>query len=819
MSASRFTDSDGRSYGDATNFSGFEALQEAPQSPNPSIVISHEIPRGGIKRHTTKKIKLIKGSVLSVNCPVPSAIRNAVQPRYRDFEGSSEEFVKMRYTAATCDPDEFTLKNGHDLRPRMYNRHTELFVCVTYFNEDKYLFARSWHSIMENVRDIINLKKSTFWNKGGPAWQKIVLCVAMDGIEPCDKVVLDHLATVGVYQDGILKKEVAGRETVAHIFEYTTQLSITPYQQLIRPIDDGPYSLPPVQIILCLKQKNSGKINSNRWFLNAFGRILNPEVVVHIDTGTRINPRSLLKLWGAFYNDRTLGGACGVIEPALGKGNRALLNPLVATQNFEYKVACQLERAIESTTGYLSVLPGAFSAYRFRAIIGTPMEQYFRGDPTLGEMLGKNGVRLGSIWRLNRFLADDRIMAFELLVKHGQSWSTRLVPAARGRTDVPTSTVDFINQRRRWLNGSLSASIYSMRFFLRFRLPSHNIIRLCALFIQMAYNLLAFILAWFSLAGYLLTTFVVNDITGDPPGESQIRGFPFGSATKIVNSVIQIVYLGTVVLQVIIALAGRPKGHRFAYVVSFGVFAVVQLYLIMNLIYLTKRLIDFKLETDGGSSYGYISEYYSDIGSVTVLVTAVAVFGVYIAAGIISLDPWHLVHSWAQYLFISSSYTNILKIYAFSNIHDSSWGVKSGKKDFGPITPVPPVPAKKGNDVFVDDVEKPQEDIDTAFENVVKRALEPHKASREPVVDDREETFLKFRTALVASYLFSNFFVCIIIMNDSLKGLWWLGDSYWHKIWFFRLWMWGNSSLLLLQLFGCIYQAAAGFYRACFYRY
>jgi chitin synthase len=31
--------------------------------------------------------------------------------------------------------------------------------------------------------------------------------------------VLDILATVGVYQDGLMKKEIDGKETVAHIFE------------------------------------------------------------------------------------------------------------------------------------------------------------------------------------------------------------------------------------------------------------------------------------------------------------------------------------------------------------------------------------------------------------------------------------------------------------------------------------------------------------------------------------------------------------------------------------------------------------------------
>ena len=167
-------------------------------------------------------------------------------------------------TAATCDPDEFTRKNGYNLRPAMYNRHTELLVSVTYYNENKAMLSRTLHSIMQNIRDINNLKKSDFWNVGGPAWQKIVVCLLCDGIDPCDKEILDVLGTMGLYQDGIMKRDVDGRETVAHIFEYTTQLSVTSSQQLIRPLDDSPATLPPTQLMLCLKQKNSKKINSHR---------------------------------------------------------------------------------------------------------------------------------------------------------------------------------------------------------------------------------------------------------------------------------------------------------------------------------------------------------------------------------------------------------------------------------------------------------------------------------------------------------------------------------------------------------------------------
>lgn len=104
----------------------------------------------------------------------------------------------------------------------MYNRHTELLIAVTYYNEDKVLTARTLHGVMQNVRDIVKLKKTEFWDKGGPAWQKIVVCLVFDGMDPCDKNTLDVLATIGVFQDGVMKQDVDGRETVAHIVRFPT---------------------------------------------------------------------------------------------------------------------------------------------------------------------------------------------------------------------------------------------------------------------------------------------------------------------------------------------------------------------------------------------------------------------------------------------------------------------------------------------------------------------------------------------------------------------------------------------------------------------
>ena len=47
---------------------------------------------------------------------------------------------------------------------------------------------------------------------------------------------------------------------------------------------------------------------------------------------------SYARSWEAFHHNQNLGGACGEITAMLGKGGRKLLNPLVAAQNFEYKI-------------------------------------------------------------------------------------------------------------------------------------------------------------------------------------------------------------------------------------------------------------------------------------------------------------------------------------------------------------------------------------------------------------------------------------------------------------------------------------------------
>ncbi|KAG5460109.1 MAG: chitin synthase-domain-containing protein, partial [Olpidium bornovanus] len=275
------------------------------------------------RRKTMRNIQLTKGHLV-VDAPVPDGVLQNAGIK------TGEEFTHLRYTAATCDPNDFVAQN-YTLRSAMYGRHTELFVVMTMYNEDDELFCKTMSAVTKNIAHLCTRTKSRTWGENG--WQKAVVCIVADGRKKIHPRVLTCLAAMGVYQDGIAKNTVNGKEVTAHIYEYTTQIVID-RDLTIRGQDRGTV---PVQVVFCLKEQNKKKLNSHRWFFNAFGPVVNPNVCVLLDVGTRPTGTSIYHLWKAFDRDPLIAGACGEIAADLGRGWSNLLNPLVATQNFEYK--------------------------------------------------------------------------------------------------------------------------------------------------------------------------------------------------------------------------------------------------------------------------------------------------------------------------------------------------------------------------------------------------------------------------------------------------------------------------------------------------
>jgi chitin synthase len=503
-------------------------------------------PAPGLKRwKTVKEVQLFNGNLV-LDCPIPPTLLNKV-PHAPAPE--RDEFTHMRYSAATCDPSDFYAER-FTLRQKLFAkaRHTELFIVVTMYNEDDVLFARTMSGVFKNVEYMCQRKESKTW--GADAWKKIVVCVVSDGrakINPRTKAVL---AAMGVYQDGIAKQTVNGKDVTAHVYEYTTQVGISVKSDVVQL----KYKQQPVQMLFCLKEKNQKKINSHRWFFQAFGRVLDPNICVLIDAGTKPGKDSIYQLWKAFDLEPNCAGACGEIKAMLGTGGKNLLNPLVATQNFEYKMSNILDKPLESAFGFISVLPGAFSAYRYIALQNDktgngPLEKYFAGEKMHGANAG--------IFTANMYLAEDRILCFELVSKRNCHWILQYVKSATGETDVPDTMAELILQRRRWLNGSFFAAVYAIAHFYQIFRSDHSILRMLMFFIEFIYQTINMIFAWFAVGNF----FLVFRILTTSLGANDL----LGNVGVILGAVFEWLYAATLISCFVLALGNRPQGSNRLY--------------------------------------------------------------------------------------------------------------------------------------------------------------------------------------------------------------------------------------------------------------
>ncbi|KAI8069868.1 chitin synthase 2 [Gongronella butleri] len=722
----------------------------SPQFPNdPSSPNLHygSAPRRQPRRFkTTRKVKLTRGNLV-LDCPVPTRYLQAVPLK------DSKEFTHMRYTGATCDPKDFGAE-GYTLRQQLLNRKTELFIVLTMYNEDEVLFARTMHGVMKNIAHLCTRTRSRTWGEDG--WQKVTVCFCVDGRTKINQRTLSLLAALGVYQDGVAKNVVNGKPVTAHIYEYTTQLSIDPDMQF-RGADKG---IVPCQMLFCLKEKNQKKINSHRWFFQAFGPLIEPNVCVLIDVGTRPGHTSIYHLWKSFDINSSVAGSCGEIRALLGTGGVALLNPLVAAQNFEYKMSNILDKPLESVFGYISVLPGAFSAYRFTALQNDvnghgPLEKYF-----LGEQLHGGDA---DIFTANMYLAEDRILCYELVAKKEAHWTLHYVSNAYGETDVPDQVPEFISQRRRWLNGSFFAGVYALVHWRKVWTSDHSFIRKLMFMVEDLYNTYNLFFSWFAIGNFYLTFFILTQALGS----DNLKEKPFpAEVANVLHLVLNYIYEVLLIVQFIMALGNRPQGSKWAYIISMVFFALLMIYMIFATVWITVKSVEEVVQDANGNIVSMLSQSTFR----NIIISVCATYVMYFVASFLFLDPWHMFTSFIQYILLSPSYTNILNVYAFCNTHDVSWGTKG---DTGVATDLGVVKTKKdesGDHTVEVEVPVEQKDIDDAYEAACLELT--HKVEAEPSHRDAntkmQDYYKAFRTRLVLAWIISNLILVVVITNTAV---------------------------------------------------
>lgn len=421
-----------------------------------------------------------------------------------------------------------------------------------------------------------------------------------------------------------------------------------------------------------------------------------PTYTVLLDVGTIAGDDSIYKLIRSMERNHQIGGVAG--EIAVDKTNWC--NPTIAAQHFEYKISNIMDKSLESVLGFISVLPGAFSAYRYEAIRAEngagPLPSYFLSLTSSTKELGP--------FKGNMYLAEDRILCFELLARKNKCWTMHYVKDAIARTDVPTTLVDLIKQRRRWLNGSFFAGLFAIMNFGRvWTESSHSFPRKCVFTLQFLYLTIQNLLSWFLLSNLFLTFYYVLLLA------------LFERAYLLFQMIFGI-YMVLVAGLIIFALGNKPDRRAAV------LYTLSQMY--FGLVMLT---------VSGLSIYGLVVGQSLDDPRDDLPTCSTTEFelygGVVAALGFLFISSilhgeYEVLFSTIQYFFMLPSFVNILGVYAYSNLHDLSWGTKGleagsghgsdkGTKGKGDIKAV--LAAKKRQVLLAERAAAEKEDVDNSF--------------------------------------------------------------------------------------------------------
>ncbi|KAI8803323.1 chitin synthase-domain-containing protein, partial [Cladochytrium replicatum] len=688
---------------------------------------------------------------------------------------SDRELISTRYTAVTCDPDDFGKPaSGYTLRQKLLKRETELMIIMTMYNEDEELFCKTLMSVFRNIAFMCSKTCNKSWGPQG--WQNVVVTIVSDGRAKVHPRVLAVLGLMGVWHDHVVKTsvpvisesgETAERNVAAHLFEFTTQVGVDPDMR-VRTHRDG---LVPVQILFCLKEKNAKKINSHRWAFNAFAPILDPNVCVLLDVGTKPTNTSIYHLWRAFDRNVHVGGACGEICAEKGPACLNLLNPLVASQNFEYKMSNVLDKPLESIFGYIQVLPGAFSAYRYEALKNTslnsgPLAAYFHGEKLMG------GDNQADVFSANMYLAEDRILCFELVTKKDEQWVLKYVKSAKAETDVPSSLPELISQRRRWLNGSFFAAVHSITHYLQFFRSGHGFLQHILFAFQNIYNIVNLLFSWFAIGNFYLTFhflfLAVENVSYDP----------FGGFGSSLFRILRYLYIAALLVVFLMALGNRPQGSKFIY------YSIVVLFsIIMGFLLFLGGYAVYKTVPKTAAEWQEFGTLWSQPAFRDIVISMGSTWIMYLVSSTLYLEPFHMA-TCLQYLFLLPTYINVFQIYSFCNLHDISWGTKGDNvAQTAAAAPSEKMTLKRGKgkeaevgekeDNVVAEVLLPDEDRDA--KNVIydkyvdTLRTKPEKVKQKRDVKTKVDDYFKlYRTRVILFWILCNGVLTVLLTTDPV---------------------------------------------------
>lgn len=376
----------------------------------------------------------------------------ANQPDSRFFGKAGFNMAFNRNTVSD-DKEHICLSNGG------------IALCITVYNEPADALYSSLAELAKNIVLIRQVHRDIPVN----------ICILVDGLPKCAqsmKSALERLIgpddlplvetndLVCYFRKTSIHSLSSSKAFVSEIeIEVSGSIDETRLPFLDTPDDFSSKGAQAVNLLIAIKGENCGKLDSHWWFYRVFCPILSPTYCFQMDVGTLPAADAVLELTDAFEQDPRIGAVASSIMPPQPTD---LWDLLQSWQYISFANCVLLEWPAECVAGYLSVVPGQLSAFRWNAIKDErtpvsvsgrngPLDVYFKG---LGPLTPQESML---------YLAEDRVLCREIVSNPRVEWAISHVDNAWAITDSCQSWGELLRQRKRWCNGYMACRINYLR--------------------------------------------------------------------------------------------------------------------------------------------------------------------------------------------------------------------------------------------------------------------------------------------------------------------------------------------------------------------
>jgi cellulose synthase/poly-beta-1,6-N-acetylglucosamine synthase-like glycosyltransferase len=570
--------------------------------------------------------------------------------KQRVLEGKVEQGLDKCDGLRSIDSD-----RKEDLHPTLQDlidAKVEFLMVVTMYNENIEQFNNTLDGIKQNV---------TKFKEEKIECSKLAVVVIVDGIAPFSRMLsnkTDKRNEENVkgfkefYDRDMIREEICNRlgmnvskkDTIDEIngiqIKHAGDEIAHCFMRKISILKDSPLYL---QVIFCVKHLNLRKLNSHLWFFGGFCKMIKPRFVMLIDVGTKPLSNSLYYLYEALNNDSRLAGVCGEIRPM----KPSKCNFIKMAQAVEYMYAHVFDKALESAIGFISVLPGAFSAYRWRALDSDPLWKYYFKSVKHPEVM--------ECYDLNMYLAEDRVLSLALLSQPNTRYFLRYVKRSVAETDVPGDLSKLLAQRRRWINGSWFALIEVISNFNKLSKSNHGCCQRLLFRMQLIYMIVNVLISWITVGSFFLGFAILISKNGIIQADDDDLLDP--------GNWLMIVYLTMLVLIFILSIATKANLVVNVFNVICG---IIGLYMWGAMLLLIQYFSNPEIYEDN----------YWVLGLVCYNI------GLYVIAPLLHNPCYNikiLALGFIQFITLIPTYVNVFQIYSICNIQDVTWGNRPDK--------------------------------------------------------------------------------------------------------------------------------------------